>query len=81
MKSSKVCTDNVLPSIVRKKVKDMRKDEVCFMPGVPVPRALPYDRLLSYINGINMGTVNDLEVCHMILQCDQQIQKLFLYDV
>lgn len=91
IKSSKVCTDKVIPTVVSNKVqefekseqniirsatllykggilskrkyKDMRKDQVSFMPGVPVPRALPYDRLLSYIKGINMGTVNDLEVC------------------
>ena len=47
----------------KRKYKDMRKEQVNFMPGVPVPRAVRYGRLMSYINGINMGTVTDLEVC------------------
>lgn len=48
--------------LTKMKYKQMRKKKVSFMTDVAVPRPIAYDRLMSYINGLNMGDVLDLEV-------------------
>ncbi|XP_048584773.1 uncharacterized protein LOC125567889 [Nematostella vectensis] len=48
--------------LTKTKYKELRKDKADFMQGVSVPRPVAYDRLMSYIKGINMGDVYDLQV-------------------
>ncbi|XP_048585311.1 uncharacterized protein LOC125568043 [Nematostella vectensis] len=47
--------------LTKTKYKELRKDKADFMQGVSVPRPVAYDRLMSYIKGINMGDVYDLQ--------------------
>ncbi|XP_020910826.1 uncharacterized protein LOC110248623 [Exaiptasia diaphana] len=47
--------------LTKNKYKETRKEKVDFMPGVSIPRYVTYDRLMSFIKGINMGDVYDLQ--------------------
>ena len=46
----------------KKKYKKLRKQNSEFMTGVKIPKPVAYDRLQSFINGIDKGEVEDLQV-------------------
>lgn len=46
----------------KKKYKKLRKQKSEFMAGVKIPKPVAYDRLQSFINGIDKGEVKDLQV-------------------
>lgn len=50
----------------KRKYKDLRKEKINFMPEVSIPRPVSYNRLMSFVNSINMGTVIDLEVSYCL---------------
>jgi len=48
--------------LTKRKYKEMRKRNESFMSEVSIPKPVSYDRLIAFINSIDMGEVVDLQV-------------------
>ena len=45
---------------MRSKGKRKGRTAINFMPGTPVPKLASYDKLISFVNSLDVGNVNDI---------------------
>lgn len=63
-------------TIESKKSTDNQKQvrgSVQFMPGIPIPRILPYQKVIKFINSLDIGELHDMSIFCTDLHSDDQV--------